>query len=105
MAPPGVQDLGGVLRHEPGELLGREASGLRAVDDRLRTERAVVGEDELHVAAEAQGAKDPQAPDRRQVAGLEAEAVLVEALDRRVRDRGAANRSLAAGPLFTTRAG
>src|SRR5262249_18568502 len=84
----GIEDLDDVLRLEGGEALGREGIALWAVADRLGAERAVVGQDELDVRAEAEGAVELEAPDRRQVAGLEAEAVVVEAVDPRVAHGG-----------------
>jgi hypothetical protein len=85
---PTVEDVGDVLRHEPAKPMRRECGGLRPVAHRLGTVRPVVCQDQLDVATEAERAKERQAVDRRQVAGLEAEPMIVEARDRRIVDGG-----------------
>ena len=58
----------------------------------------LVGDEEVEVPAPAQAAVDVEAADRGEVVGLQAQAVLVEALDRRVAARPAASKRSSDGP-------
>jgi hypothetical protein len=85
----------------PAELVRRE----RVQVGRLGTVRVVVGQDEIDVAAEAQRPVDLEAAPGGQVVRLEAEAELVELLDRHVlhvRGDEAVERRIA-GPLDACR--
>src|SRR6185503_21017366 len=81
-----VEDLLGLLRKEVREVLARQGFGLGTAGRLFGSVAVLIGDDEVHVPAPAQGAIACEAGDRGEIVGLLPEAMRVEAGDRRVDD-------------------
>src|SRR5437867_892197 len=100
-----VESLDHVLCNDGGKSRRTEARRVRCVSERLRPIAAVVGEDEVDVAAPAQRTKDRETVDGGEIAALHAKALLVEIANRCIGDgrRVEALEARAAGLLHACR--
>ena len=83
---PGVQNLDHILRNGEREISGLKRCGCGLIATRLRSKRAIVGQDQIYILAVAKQSEDLEAVNRGQIVGFETQIVIIILSERFIGD-------------------